>query len=77
MTRRRLAQNEAEHNAQFLRLVADSVSVLIAYVDLERRYQFINRRYAEAFGFSAEAAVVLLNFVTVSAPTSSNGGGER
>ncbi len=37
-------------------MVADSVSVLIAYLDLERRYRFINRGYADAFGFDADAA---------------------
>jgi PAS domain S-box-containing protein len=51
VTPRRLAQDAAAHNAEFLRVVADSVSVLIAYLDLDRRYRFINRGYAEAFGF--------------------------
>jgi PAS domain S-box-containing protein len=51
VTRRRVAQDAAAHNAEFLRVVADSVSVLIAYLDLDRRYRFINRGYAEAFGF--------------------------
>jgi len=57
VTRRRLAQDAAEHNAEFLGVVADSVSVLIAYLDLERRYRFINRRYAEAFGFTPVEAI--------------------
>jgi PAS domain S-box-containing protein len=57
VTRRRLAQDAAEHNAEFLRVVTDSVGVLIAYVGLDRRYRFINRRYGEVFGFAAEAAL--------------------
>jgi PAS domain S-box-containing protein len=57
VTQRRLAQDAAEHNADFLRVVADSVSVLIAYLDLERRYRFVNRGYADAFGFDADAAL--------------------
>ena len=57
VTRRRVAQDAAEQNAAFLGVVADSVSVLIAYLDLERRYRFVNRRYADAFGFTAADAL--------------------
>ena len=57
VTRRHVAQDAAEHNAEFLRVVADSVSVFIAYLDLDRRYRFINRRYAEAFGFPDDVAL--------------------
>ena len=57
VTGRHVAQDAAEHNAQFLRVVTDSVSVLIAYLDLTRRYRFINRRYAEAFGLDPGAAL--------------------
>jgi two-component system CheB/CheR fusion protein len=57
VTQRRLAQDAAQRNADFLRVVADSVSVLIAYLDLERRYRFVNRGYADAFGFDADAAL--------------------
>jgi PAS domain S-box-containing protein len=57
VTRRHVAQAAAQHNAEFLRVVADSVSVLIAYLDLDRRYRFVNRRYAEAFGFADGAAL--------------------
>jgi PAS domain S-box-containing protein len=57
VTHRRVAQDAARHHAEFLHVVTDSVSVLIAYVDLERRYRFVNRRYAEAFGFAADGAL--------------------
>jgi len=36
-----------------LRLITDSVPVLIAYVDAEQRYRFNNKGYEEVFGFSA------------------------
>ena len=57
VTQRRLAQDAAQRNADFLRVVADSVGVLIAYLDIERRYRFVNRGYADAFGFDADAAL--------------------
>jgi two-component system, chemotaxis family, CheB/CheR fusion protein len=57
VTQRRLAQDAAQRNADFLRVVADSVGVLIAYLDFERRYRFVNRGYADAFGFDADAAL--------------------
>ena len=57
VTQRRLAQDAAQRNADFLRVVADSVGVLIAYLDIERRYRFVNRDYAYAFGFDADAAL--------------------
>ncbi len=57
VTQRRLAQDAAAHNAEFLRVVADASSVLIAYLDLDRRYRFVNRGYAEAFGFPDSGAL--------------------
>jgi PAS domain S-box-containing protein len=57
VTQRRLAQDAAQRNSDFLRVVADSVGVLIAYLDIERRYRFVNRAYADAFGFDADAAL--------------------
>jgi PAS domain S-box-containing protein len=37
-----------------LRLVTDNVPAVIAYVDVNRRYRFVNRRYEEWFGISSE-----------------------
>jgi PAS domain S-box-containing protein len=37
-----------------LRLVTDNVPAVIAYVDANRRYRFVNRRYEEWFGISSE-----------------------
>ncbi len=48
------ALRQSEHQ---LRLVTDNVPVFIAYYDTERRYRFINRRYAECFGLRPEEAI--------------------
>ncbi|WP_224088787.1 PAS domain S-box protein [Nostoc sp. MS1] len=45
-----LSQREDE-----LRLITDSVPVLISYVDAEQRYRFNNKGYEELFGISASA----------------------
>jgi two-component system, LuxR family, sensor kinase FixL len=47
---RKLAQTALEHSQQQLRLVTDSLPLLISYVDLEMRYQFVNKGYVELFG---------------------------
>jgi PAS domain S-box-containing protein len=39
------------------RLITDSIPALVAYVDLDRRYQFVNRAYEEWFGLKAEEIV--------------------
>ena len=38
-----------------IRLITDTVPVLIGYLDADRRYQFVNQKYAEWFGVPAEA----------------------
>jgi PAS domain S-box-containing protein len=40
-----------------LRLVTDGLPALIAYVDRERRYQFVNKTYSEWFGLQREAVI--------------------
>lgn len=37
-----------------IRLITDTVPVLIGYLDADRRYQFVNQKYAEWFGVPAE-----------------------
>jgi diguanylate cyclase (GGDEF)-like protein/PAS domain S-box-containing protein len=39
---------------QQLRLIADNVSAMLCYVDAKLRFTFVNRRYAEFFGQSAD-----------------------
>jgi two-component system, cell cycle sensor histidine kinase and response regulator CckA len=52
ITDRKRAEESLRESRALLQLVADGVPVLIAYVDAERRYRFVNRRFLEWFGFS-------------------------
>ena len=38
-----------------IRLITDTVPVLIGYLDADRRYRFVNQKYAEWFGVPAES----------------------
>ena len=38
-----------------IRLITDTVPVLIAYLDVDRRYQFVNQKHAEWFGVATTA----------------------
>lgn len=51
-----LRQSEAElrHREQELRLITDALPALVAYVDANRRYQFINRTYEVWFSRSRD-----------------------
>ncbi len=52
LTARREAERAARSKSQQLRLLADSLPVLIAYYDAEsRRCRFANKQYARIFGF--------------------------
>ncbi|SFF97290.1 hybrid sensor histidine kinase/response regulator [Neptunomonas qingdaonensis] len=48
------ALRESEHN---IRIYTDNVPVLIAYLDTERRYLFVNKAYAEAFGMQRDMII--------------------
>ncbi|WP_028471180.1 hybrid sensor histidine kinase/response regulator [Neptunomonas japonica] len=48
------ALRESEHN---IRIYTDNVPVLIAYLDTERRYLFVNKAYAEAFGMEHDTMI--------------------
>ncbi|MGP1385206.1 MAG: PAS domain S-box protein [Thainema sp.] len=48
-TEENLRQRELE-----LKLIADAVPPQISFVDRDERYQFVNRRYEERFGYPAE-----------------------
>ncbi|MDO7874920.1 PAS domain-containing protein [Hymenobacter sp. ASUV-10] len=49
------ARQEAEATAQRLRLITDSLPVLIGYLDLQERYQFTNEAYRSWFGQDPQA----------------------
>ncbi|MDG4549408.1 MAG: PAS-domain containing protein [Candidatus Contendobacter sp.] len=46
-----VALRESENR---IRLITDAVPVLIGYLDADRRYRFVNQKYAEWFGVPAE-----------------------
>lgn len=48
------ALRESEQN---IRIYTDNVPVLIAYLDTERRYLFVNKAYADAFGMDRHTIV--------------------
>ena len=51
---RKVAEQALQESQQRLQLMADSLPVLIAYVDAEGRYQFNNAAYEEWFGIPRE-----------------------
>ncbi|MEO8384540.1 MAG: EAL domain-containing protein [Betaproteobacteria bacterium] len=54
ITDRKLAETSLRASESQLRLVIDNVPALIAYFDLDRRYRFVNKRYAEFYGHTPE-----------------------
>lgn len=57
ITERKLHEERIKRNETQLRLVTDSVPALIAYVDNQQRYQFVNQTYSEWFGVSPAAYI--------------------
>lgn len=55
ITERKVAQEGLRKSEQQLRIMADSLPVLISYVDAEQRYRFNNAAYERFFGVSREA----------------------
>ena len=54
MTSRKQAENTLRESERHLRLLADSLPVLISYIDTEQRYQFVNKTYETFFGISRD-----------------------
>jgi two-component system, cell cycle sensor histidine kinase and response regulator CckA len=52
ITERKRAEDALRESRALLQLVADGVPVMIAYVDTEQRYRFVNRGFLEWFGLS-------------------------
>ena len=57
ITERKFAETSLRESEAQLRLVIENVPALIAYLDVERRYRFVNKRYAEFFGYSPEEII--------------------
>lgn len=55
ITERRQLQDRVESSERFLRRVADSVPLRIAYLDLESRYRFLNEAHCQRFGRPKES----------------------
>ena len=54
VTARRASDEALFNSEQRLRLIADNIPALIAYVDPQQRFAFGNRKYEEAFGICYE-----------------------
>ncbi len=50
ITQHKQVEEALRESEQNIRIYTDNVPVLIAYLDTERRYLFVNKAYAEAFG---------------------------
>jgi PAS domain S-box-containing protein len=55
VTERKRADQAARETQAQLQLMADSLPVLISYIDADRRYQFNNAAYEDWFGLAKEA----------------------
>ncbi len=56
ITERKHIEEALRESEEQLRLITDNVPAVIAYVDANQRYGFINKRYEEWFGISPEEA---------------------
>ena len=54
ITERKHTEEALRDSEEQLRLITDNVPAVIAYMDADQRYRFINKRYEEWFGISSE-----------------------
>ena len=54
ITERKQAEAALKQREEQLRLITDAVPALIAYVDPDRRFRFVNRAYTDWFGYLPE-----------------------
>ncbi|MGD0960022.1 MAG: EAL domain-containing protein [Methylomonas sp.] len=57
ITKRKRAEEKLRHNEHQLRFITDHAPIFIAYLDNEKRYKFVNQRYADLFGVQAAEIV--------------------
>lgn len=57
ITKRKQVEKELQQSQEQLRLITDSLPVCIAYVDAQRRYQFVNQTYEKWFGMRQEEII--------------------
>ncbi|WP_210395746.1 hybrid sensor histidine kinase/response regulator [Motiliproteus sediminis] len=57
ITEHKRTEEALRESEQSIRLYTDNVPVLIAYLDKERRYLFVNKAYAEVFGIRDRHAI--------------------
>jgi PAS domain S-box-containing protein len=57
ITQHKQVEEALRESEQNIRIYTDNVPVLIAYLDTERRYLFVNKAYAEAFGFDRQTLI--------------------
>ena len=57
ITEQRRAVQALRESEEFVRLTTDMVPALIAYVDPDLRYRFVNKAYEDWFGLSREAVI--------------------
>ena len=54
ITEKKNIEERIRHSENQLRVITDSVPGLISYIDKDRRYRFVNKKYTEWFGITAE-----------------------
>ncbi|EAW37541.1 PAS domain S-box protein [Lyngbya sp. PCC 8106] len=57
ITERKQAEAALRQREEELRLITDAVPALIAYVDREQRFRFVNRAYRDWFGYPPEKII--------------------
>src|SRR5690606_24809845 len=48
------AEEELERSVKQLRLITERLPAFVSYMDIHRRYQFVNRAYSDWFGLPFE-----------------------
>lgn len=57
ITDRKRLERRLSDGARFVRLITDSLPLRVAYIDRDKRYQFVNLAHCERFGLSREEII--------------------